>query len=108
MIYKFNLFFREWKGYESVYNFFKENLIIFALIRFILYLASFGFLFFNHSQLLSALRVIIYIPLTVIEYFIGCIWYEKTYKFSAYSSYVLMILNFTNVILYSLKLLLNF
>lgn len=105
MFYKMNLFFREWEGYDKVYNFFKENFTSVLLVKLILYIAACGCIFFAHSTLLSALRVIIYIPLTVMEYFSGAIWREKDERFSSNSSYVLMIFNIIIVVLYSLKLI---
>ena len=105
MFYKINLFLREWEGYDRVYNFFKEKFTSVLLVKLILYIVACICIFFAHSTLLSALRVIIYIPLTVMEYFSGAIWREKDEKVSSISSYGLMILNFIIVILYSLKLI---
>lgn len=96
MFYKLNLFLREWEGYEKVYNFFKTNKKI-LILKFLLYLLSFVLIFFDPRTLfLYALKVMIYMPLTIMEYFSGHICYEKGDKFTAYLSYILVILNFIN------------
>ena len=105
MIYKLHKFFREWEGYEKVYSFFKNNYSNILLIKACLYLLGIVFCFFNHSMLLSTLRVIVYLPLVIIEYFVANLEYEKGQKFSSFLSQILMFLNLVVVVLYSLNLI---
>ena len=100
MIYKINLFLREWEGYEKIYNFFKEKSSIISFIKLVLYIMIFLFIFFDDNIQLSLLRVIFFIPLCIAEFFCGCIRYEQKEKSSARLSHILAFLDFIGAIVF--------
>jgi len=105
MFYKLNMFLREWEGYDKVYTFLKDNLILVLSIRTVVYIIALFILFLTQDSLQSILRLIIYIPATIAEYFLGAIYYEQNEKVIAFSSYLLMILNIIVVIICSISLI---
>jgi len=105
MIYKMNLFFREWEGYDKVYNFFREHILLILLVRASIYVNSLLILFLTDDPLKSILRLIIYVPVTVAEYFLGAIYYEQNEKTSSFCSYLLIFLNFIVIFLCLIQLI---
>ena len=99
MIYKMNKFFREWEGYEKVYSFFKNNFAVFLITKACLYWIAIIPLFFGRNFLTYGLRIIIYITLVVIEYFMGNIEYEKKNTVSWFLSRILLFLCLFAIIL---------
>ena len=104
MIYKMNKFFREWECYEKVYSFFKDHFFAFTLIKLCLYWIAIIPCFFERTLFTSLIRVIIYLTLMVIEYFLGNINCEKGEKISTILSRILLFLCLFCVIMDSLAL----
>lgn len=99
------MFLREWEGYERVYSYIKEKLSAFSFVKAILYLFVLVFCFFNHSAVLSLLRVIVFSILLFLEYFLGCIFKEKNDRTTSISCYFLMIMAAINVTCYFIDFL---
>lgn len=108
MFYKLNLFLREWEWYDKVYNFFDDNFDVIMIIKQALYMITVFLCFFNHSILLSFLRVVLFLIIAVIEYFRSCISREQNDKLDSYFSCFLMILALVVVVLYLSKLIFGF
>lgn len=102
MLYKMNMFFREWEGYEKLYNSLKENPIHIQCVKLAFYLIALVLVFFNLNLVSALIRVILYIPLTIAEFFTYSIMREKQENFSALLSYILMFLNVFVVVMYSI------
>jgi len=102
MLYKMNLFFREWKGYEKVYNSLKENLLHMQYVKLSFYLIALVLIFFKLNFFSALIRVILYIPLTIAEFFTYSIMREKKEHFSGALSYILLFLNAFVVVIYSI------
>lgn len=97
-MYKLNMFFREWEGYDKVYNFLKEYIFWFLILKLVVYISALTFCLMRSSILTLVLRIPIYFVASIIEYFIGCIQRENNEIVLSFSSYLLMILDFLVVI----------
>lgn len=92
MIFKLNMFLREWEGYDKVYEFFKKNLLCISSIKLILYLIAMIFIFIPNGILRESMRIILYSILFVLEYFFSCIYQEKKETTLTVLSCILMLL----------------
>lgn len=102
MLYKMNLFFREWKGYEKIYSSLKENLLPMQYVKLAFYLIALTLVFFKLNLFSALIRVILYVPLTIAQFFTYSIMREKKEYFSASLSCILMFLNAFVVVMYSI------
>jgi len=93
MIYKLNMFLREWEGYDKFYSFLKDNILLFLIIKALLYFLALIFCFLKLELLMLILRAAIYFVLFFAEYFIGCIQRENDEKFLSLCSYFLMLMS---------------
>lgn len=107
MVYKLNMFLREWEGYDKIYNFLKTNMIYFLTIKLIICLFTFVFFFIKINIITSVLRTILYLTLFIAEYFTGCMQKDEEELSLSYASFFLMsvdllvaILCFINIFTY--------